>query len=375
MSERLCVIADDPYAPTGFATVMRNIVKRICSNYKEVVWISWGNKAPHLIGSNIVSLSIGNVNQLSRYIMRLKPDKIFSLHAYWGLRAVEKIPLVTDKILFYLVIDLKPIPVNMRSVLKHQNRIIVPSRYSQKIASEAGLDVGYVPHGVDLDLFTPIESVYRDRDDSGLFKFLILQKNNVRKQIARGICAFSRANVSNKEMLLVTQPRVPLSEEEKVLEDSKQAGGDLLELVVRYNIDKQVKWHELASIGCPIPIEEMPLIYNQCHVNVYSGCGESGGLPFLESLACGIPNIATDVGAGNEYIKHGVNGFLVPVRDIQPLSTGDLPMIDIDECARYMEKISDLSVYRQLAGNARDSVREYSWDNITPLIQRELDNL
>ena len=44
---------------------------------------------------------------------------------------------------------------------------------------------------------------------------------------------------------------------------------------------------------------------------------EAFGLVLLEALACGVPAIATDIGGIPEVIEDGVNGYLVPLGDVQ----------------------------------------------------------
>ena len=44
---------------------------------------------------------------------------------------------------------------------------------------------------------------------------------------------------------------------------------------------------------------------------------EAFGLVLLEALACGVPSVATDIGGIPEVIEDGVNGFIVPLGDIE----------------------------------------------------------
>jgi N-acetyl-alpha-D-glucosaminyl L-malate synthase BshA len=44
---------------------------------------------------------------------------------------------------------------------------------------------------------------------------------------------------------------------------------------------------------------------------------ESFGLAALEAMACEVPVIATNVGGLPEVVTHGVDGYLIPVRDVQ----------------------------------------------------------
>jgi glycosyltransferase involved in cell wall biosynthesis len=44
---------------------------------------------------------------------------------------------------------------------------------------------------------------------------------------------------------------------------------------------------------------------------------ESFGLAALEAMACEVPVIATNVGGLPEVVTHGVDGYLIPVRDVE----------------------------------------------------------
>jgi glycosyltransferase involved in cell wall biosynthesis len=47
---------------------------------------------------------------------------------------------------------------------------------------------------------------------------------------------------------------------------------------------------------------------------------ETSSLATMEAMACGLPVIATPVGAIKDYIENGVNGFLFPRRDVDALA-------------------------------------------------------
>jgi glycosyltransferase involved in cell wall biosynthesis len=49
-------------------------------------------------------------------------------------------------------------------------------------------------------------------------------------------------------------------------------------------------------------------------------------LGILESLACGVPVVATDVGGVRECVRHGIDGFVVPVNRDRPLAAAILAL-------------------------------------------------
>jgi glycosyltransferase involved in cell wall biosynthesis len=372
--QKLLILGDDPRSSTGFATVIREIIKRLSVTDEYEIWhIGWGNKIPTVIAKNTISLNVKNIDALKPWIKRITPDKIFMLHSYWGVRVLQRMPYVTDKILFYLVVDIPPVPKGMQKVLQSLPRIITPCKYSQTILSEADIDSGIVPHGVDTKVFRPIENV-NPPDDK--FVYLFLQKNNIRKFPTRLIESFARVDLDKKLLFMCTEKsRVQETVIPETANEVLMRGGDLTEVIRRFGIEDKVRWHELMGIGAPVPYEELPYIYNQSHVMVYSGSGESGALPTLEALACDIPVISTSIGVNTEYIKDRETGYLIDYSEKITSSLGDFRLIDISELSYKMKNISYQDIYEKFKGKCRKSVLKYDWDKVFPKFKKELDIL
>lgn len=95
------------------------------------------------------------------------------------------------------------------------------------------------------------------------------------------------------------------------------------------------------------------------------------GLPnsLLEAGAMALPSIVTDINGCNEVIQNGVNGYLIPPKDVRSLSnsmstilSGDVDLKAMGQAARKLvaEKYSQdylwrelLSFYRNLGGKSR----------------------
>ena len=58
---------------------------------------------------------------------------------------------------------------------------------------------------------------------------------------------------------------------------------------------------------------------------------ESFGLAALEALSCEVPVIATEVGGLPEVVRHGENGFLLPVGDVEAMAQAALELLGDDE--------------------------------------------
>ena len=85
---------------------------------------------------------------------------------------------------------------------------------------------------------------------------------------------------------------------------------------------------------------------------------ESFGLAALEAMACGVPPIATRVGGVPELIRHGEDGYLCEVGDVEQQS------------ARTVDLLSDSALHARMSAAARISAEtRFSTDRIIPLYE------
>lgn len=82
---------------------------------------------------------------------------------------------------------------------------------------------------------------------------------------------------------------------------------------------------------------EMPQQFNQMKLFVL--CSESEGVPkvALESMACGTPVLATDVGGTADYISHGHNGFLIPDNEPQTIATAVEDLLLSEDLSKFSD--------------------------------------
>jgi D-inositol-3-phosphate glycosyltransferase len=105
--------------------------------------------------------------------------------------------------------------------------------------------------------------------------------------------------------------------------------------------------------------ERLPYYYSAADVCVISSYYESFGLVTLESLACGTPVVATDVGGSKSIIREGETGYVVA--DNEPHHLAE--KIDLLLSRASPDINSALSI--------RASVSRYSWSNIAETIVEE----
>ncbi|QTA85617.1 Glycosyl transferase, family I [Desulfonema magnum] len=75
----------------------------------------------------------------------------------------------------------------------------------------------------------------------------------------------------------------------------------------------------VAFLG-PVAHHELPRIYCHADIFVLPSYGDSFGQVFTEAMACGLPIIAARSGGVQEFVENGINGFLVPPKDVKSIA-------------------------------------------------------
>jgi len=105
--------------------------------------------------------------------------------------------------------------------------------------------------------------------------------------------------------------------------------------------------------------EKLPCFYSAADVCVIPSYYESFGLVALESMACGTPVVATNVGGLKSVIHQGETGYVV---------TDNTPSHLADKIALLLSKSS---ARMRAASLIRASVTHFSWSNIAQAIIKE----
>jgi D-inositol-3-phosphate glycosyltransferase len=105
--------------------------------------------------------------------------------------------------------------------------------------------------------------------------------------------------------------------------------------------------------------DELPLYYSAADITVVPSYYESFGLVALESLACGTPVVAADVGDMRNIIRQGVTGYVVADNNPRELAA------KIDNLFTRLQSDPESVLL------IRESVSDYRWKNIAAAIAGE----
>ena len=100
--------------------------------------------------------------------------------------------------------------------------------------------------------------------------------------------------------------------------------------------------------------------YQALDLYIITSRAEGGPKALLESWATGVPVVSTWVGMPADLIKHGENGMLAEVEDVEALTN------------HAMELIEDADLRERCRRQALEDVRQYGWPLIAERCYREL---
>ena len=102
-------------------------------------------------------------------------------------------------------------------------------------------------------------------------------------------------------------------------------------------------------------------IYSQCDVWLCASTSEGFHLPPLEAMACRCPVVSTMVGGPLDIIENGVNGYLVPVEDVESLTDRLVDVLELND-----------NQWRIMSEAAYNTARRYTWEDATDRLEKAL---
>ncbi|MFA5098663.1 MAG: glycosyltransferase family 4 protein [Candidatus Paceibacterota bacterium] len=192
----------------------------------------------------------------------------------------------------------------------------VPSVFVKNTFIEKGFPAEkliHVPYGVDLSLFKPLpkkDNVFRVIFGGGL---------SLRKGTHYLLKSFSELNLKNSELLLAG----PVNEE--IVPFLKKYAGHY----------KRIDY---------VPFTEINKIFSQGTVFVMPSIEEGLALIQPIAMACGLPVICTTNTGGEDIIRDGLDGFVIPIRSVEKIKEKILYFYENPEAAKMMGDSARLRV-------------------------------
>lgn len=104
------------------------------------------------------------------------------------------------------------------------------------------------------------------------------------------------------------------------------------------------------------PYDKIPLYYSAADVSVLASYREGCPNAVLESLACGTPVVATDVGAVPDILPVPAAGRIVPAEQVEPLREALAEVLEQPWNAEAVVQVSGVRSWEQVAAEVRNAL-------------------
>jgi alpha-maltose-1-phosphate synthase len=218
------------------------------------------------------------------------------------------------------------------------DHIVVASSMTQKSLLDRGVQpekITVIPYGAPIDYFQP-----QPKSDP-YFRALFVGRVGPRKGVHYLLLAWQELQLPGAELLLVGVNEFP----EGWLRN----------------------YTHLFRYVPSVPHCSLQNYYSAASVFVFPSLVEGFGLVLLEAMACGIPVITTVNTAGCNIITDGVDGFIIPIRDVNTLKEKlewcyehPLELAEMGKAARQKAEKLTWEYYRQkLINQVRQCLLNY----------------
>lgn len=200
----------------------------------------------------------------------------------------------------------------------------VPSEHAKKTFVDEGFrdeQIFVLHYGTDLDHFRKVV-----REDS-VFRILNVGQITLRKGLQYLLQAVDELKLPDSELLLIGKVDPAM---EPILKRYKGM------------------FKHIPSL----PKVELSRYYSNSSVFVLPSLADSFALVVLEAMACGVPVIVTENTGSKEVFRDGVDGFVVPIRDVEAIKEKILFLYENRDVCQAMGEA------------ARQRASEVTWDRL-----------
>ena len=208
-----------------------------------------------------------------------------------------------------------------------------------------------VMHGVDTQIFRPAPDRAALRRDLGLDPEAVLIGCFGRVRAQKGVDLLVQAGLR----LLPDRPRVQIVMTGRITPENRAFADGLRAQIAAAGLERRIRF-----LG-ELPWDQVVRHYQALDLFAAPARWEGFGLTPLEAMACGVPAVATRVGAYETLIRDGVTGSLVARDDADALTAALAHWLD-DDAARAQagrDARAHVEVHHAIEGEARALVQVY----------------
>jgi glycosyltransferase involved in cell wall biosynthesis len=303
--------SNGPWVGSGYGTQTRTMVPRIKALGHEMAILAWYGLMGGIIEwAGIPIFPRGGhpygEDVLDKHARMMGADIAITLYDSW----VRDPSLHQDHPARWcplFPVDTEPILPQVVDRVSSAYQPIVYSKFGQREAGRAGLDVRYVPHGIDTKVFKPADRAEMRRRvgmpaDRYIVGMVAANQGHAnmphRKSYPQAITAFAQFKRKHPDAFLYLYAKV----------DGEFNGLDILGMLEHFGLRPKADYMLCDPYGLVIgtPDAYMAATYNSFDVLLSPSMAEGFGLPILEAQACGVPVITGDWTSMSELTWKGI---------------------------------------------------------------------
>jgi glycosyltransferase involved in cell wall biosynthesis len=332
--KKILLLSDDVRTTSGIATMAREIILSTCHHYN---WVNLGSVIKNPDEGKRLDLSAdsnkfngiedasvflypnsgyGTIERIRDMLAIEKPDAImlFTDPRYWTWLWQHEREIRSQIPIIYLNIwDSVPYPIYNRAFYDSCDALLAISKQTENINHCVLGDkaknkvIGYVPHGINEDVFFPIKE-----ESSEWKKFQDFKKQILKDKEYEFVLGFNSRNIRRKsfpDALLAWKVFVDMLPEDKKDKVAFVAhtqpldeNGTDIPAVMEMIWGKNPPNVFLTGLNKFIP-EQMNMIYNLMDSVILLSSNEGWGLSLTEAMMCGKPIIANVTGGMQDQMR------------------------------------------------------------------------
>ena len=393
--KRVLIISDSPNQTTGYGQVMRNVARTINEDH-EVSFIGlqhfglpiWYVGATDKLPEKPFKMYPRNgdnhygFDSIGGYLKRIRPDVLITLCDI-GLNNGYIKPIKeaewNGKWIAYCAYDTPTWHPTFHTAAATPDVVVAMSKFGKKVIEEhSGIEAKYIPHGVDTEVFKPLDKE-AIKKDSELPKFVVgaAGRNQVRKMWSKTVEGFAKFAKGKDDVMMLLHCEPFPEVDSGPVSLAAEAGWSIPDLVVKHKLEKKFKF-TVANMDVLARYNLLPQVmnvyYNMMDVFGFLTGGEGFGLPSLESQAAGSTLVTTDFSTGPELTEG--HGDVVPIKDTWTASSGiEWGLADTDKYADILNGLyADPAKLKEKQAKAREFALGYDWNKVVCPMWRDLLN-
>ena len=325
---KFLLASDSPTSPTGMANQMRFIAKHLAKRKHEFDYLGWQNVLQHEFEDDPIKYTVypalSNSQDQSEifgkkkypfYYELLKPDVVMTLGDAWMVDQMPQYPY-NPLWIMYFPVDGHPLNKNIRDTVAQAHVPVAMSKFGQMVCKQAGLEVDYIPHQINWKRLSKYgkkskrkkmrEKYFPDLNPETLILGSIA-RNNPRKHHMRLLRAFEIFIRENELTPDDVRLYLHLDPKDAMMHTRLNAHDYFfIEWVDTLHLDDYIIYPDTEGYNFATGVSDEELYERMSCLDIHVNAtgGEGFGVPTVETMAMGIPQIITNYTTSEELISH-----------------------------------------------------------------------